>query len=66
MPVAGGRPIGLDAAEDKNRNVIERRFCDMKQWPGLATRDDKHAIVYRAAVLIQVAITWTRQLSDTP
>jgi transposase len=62
----GGRPVGLDRADYKNRNVIERRFCDVKQWRGLATRYDKHAIVYRAAVLIQAAIAWTRQLSDTP
>jgi transposase len=62
----GDRPVGLDRADYKNRNVIERRFCDLKQWRGLATRYDKHAIVYRAAVLIQAAIAWTQQLSDTP
>lgn len=62
----GGRPVGLDRADDKNRNVIERRFCDVEQWRGLATRSDKHAIVYRAAVLIQAAIAWTKQLSDMP
>ena len=62
----GGRPVGLDAADYKNRNVIERSFCDLKQWRALATRYDKHAIVYRAAVLIQAVIAWTRQLSDTP
>lgn len=62
----GGRPVGLDAADYKNRNVIERRFCHTKQWRGLATRYDKHALVYRAAVLIHTAITWIKQLSDTP
>jgi hypothetical protein len=31
-------------------NVIERRYCHIKQWRGLATRYDKHATVYRAAV----------------
>ncbi|NYE20020.1 transposase [Microbacterium immunditiarum] len=46
--------------------MIERRFCDVKQWRGLATRYDKHAIVYRAAVLIHAAIAWAKQLSDTP
>ena len=46
--------------------MIERRFCDVKQWRGLATRYDKHAIVYRAAVLIHAAIAWTKQFSDTP
>jgi len=48
----GGRPVGLDAADHKSRNVIERRFCHTRQWRGLATRYGKHAIVYRAAVLI--------------
>ncbi|KNX36083.1 transposase [Luteipulveratus halotolerans] len=62
----GGRPVGLDAADYKNRNVIERRFCHVKQWRALATRYDKHAIIYRAAVLIHAAIAWTQQLSDTP
>lgn len=28
----GGRPVGLDAADDKNRNVIERSYCHLKQW----------------------------------
>ena len=62
----GGRPVGLDAADYKNRNVIERRYCHIKQWRGLATRCDKHATVYRAAVVLNVGIAWTRQLSDTP
>lgn len=62
----GGRPVGLDAADYKNRNVIERRFCHTKQWRDLATRYDKHAIVYRAAVLIHAAIAWIHALSGTP
>lgn len=62
----GGRPIGLDTDDYRNRNVIERRFCQTKQWRGLATRYDKHAIIYRAAILIHAAIAWTKQLSDTP
>ncbi len=49
---AGGRPVGLDATDYKNRNVIERRYCHIKQWRGLATRHDKHATVYRAAVVL--------------
>lgn len=62
----GGRPVDLDAVDYKNRNVIERRYCHTKQWRGLATRYDKHAIVYRAAVILNAVIAWTRQLSDTP
>ncbi|MTE24942.1 IS5 family transposase [Microbacterium sp. ZXX196] len=62
----GGRPVGLDAADYKGRNVIERRYCHIKQWRGLATRYDKLAVVYRAAVILNAVIAWTRQLSDTP
>ncbi|MEE1619321.1 IS5 family transposase [Brachybacterium sp. J153] len=62
----GGRPVGLDAADYRNRNVIERRYCHIKQWRGLATRYDKLAVVYRAAVILNAVIAWTRQLSDTP
>lgn len=62
----GGRPVALDTADYKNRNVIERQYCHLKQLRGLATRYDKHAIVYRAAVILNAVIAWTRQLSDTP
>jgi transposase len=62
----GGRPVALDTESYRGRNVVERRFCDLKQWRGLATRYDKHAITYRAAVSLNALITWTKQLSDTP
>jgi len=62
----GGRPVGLDVEDYRNRNVIERRFCHTKQWRGLATRYDKHAVIYRAAALIHAIIAWTKTLSDTP
>lgn len=60
----GGRPVGLDAADYKNRNVIERRYCHIKQWRGIATRYDKHAIVYRAAVVLNAVIAWTRAITS--
>lgn len=62
----GGRPVKLDAADYRHRNVIERNYCRIKQWRGLATRYDKHAITYRAAVVLNAVIAWTKQLSDTP
>ena len=62
----GGRPVGLDADDYRNRNVIERRFCHTKQWRGLATRYDKLAITYRAAVTISAILTWLRHMGDTP
>ncbi|OLT41775.1 IS5 family transposase [Saccharomonospora sp. CUA-673] len=60
----GGRPVGLDAADYKGQNVIERRYCHIKQWRGLATRYDKLAVVYRAAVILNAVIAWTRRLSQ--
>lgn len=57
----GGRPLGFDAVEYKGRNVVERRFSDVKQWRGLATRYDKLAIVFRAAVAVNAVIAWTQR-----
>lgn len=62
----GGRPVGYDHDDYRNRNVIERSFCHLKQWRGLATRYDKHATTYRAAVVLNAVIAWTRHLQDTP
>ena len=63
---AGGRPPAFDPDDYKRRNVVERRFCDIKQWRGLATRYDKLAIIYRAAAVLNADIAWTRHLSDMP
>lgn len=61
----GGRPPAFDAEDYKGRNVVERTFNVVKQWRGLATRYDKLAIVYRAAVVLSACITWTRHMGDT-
>ena len=60
----GGRPVTYDQVTNKGRNVVERSFARLKQWRGLATRYDKLAIVYRAAVRA-AAITWLRHIGDT-
>ena len=62
----GGRPVGLDAADYRNRNVVERRFAALKQWRGIATRYDKLATVYRSAAVLTAVIAWTQHLGDTP
>ncbi|MCR4487743.1 IS5 family transposase [Micrococcus luteus] len=62
----GGRPMSLDATAYKGRNVIERQYAHLKQWRGLATRYDKYATVYRAAVLLNAVSAWSKRLSDTP
>lgn len=46
--------------------MIERSFCHLKQWRGLATRYDKLAIVYRAAAVLNAIIAWAQRLGDTP
>ena len=63
---ANGRPVGLDANAYKGRNVIERQYAHLKQWRGLATRYDKYAIVYRAAVVLNAVLAWSKRLSDMP
>lgn len=62
--ITRGRPVTLDAADYRNRNLVERRYCRIKQRRGLATRYDKHAIAYRAAVVLNAVIARTRRLSD--
>lgn len=56
----GGRPHAFDAETYKGRNVVERSFNRAKQWRGLATRYDKLAITYRAAVAMFAILTWLR------
>lgn len=60
----GGRPVTYDRDDYRGRNVIERSFCHLKQWRGLATRYDKLAIIYRAAAVLNAVIAWTRHLRD--
>ncbi len=62
----GGRPPRLDTETYKLRNVAERSFALVKQWRPLATRYDKLAITYRAAVALSACLTWSQVLGDTP
>jgi putative transposase len=57
---AGGRPVSYDTAEYKNRNVVERCFNQLKNWRGIATRYDKHALVYRGGVVLAAITLWLR------
>ncbi len=55
---AGGRPVGFHAGRYARRNVVERGFCQVKQWRGLATRYDKHARNYAGALNLAALLTW--------
>lgn len=54
----GGRPPVFDPALYKRRNVIERCIGRLKQWRGIATRFDKLARNYRAAIVLVTALLW--------
>jgi len=55
---AGGRSLDFDAADYKNRNVVERTFNKFKNWRGLATRYDKYALTYRGGVVLAAIVLW--------
>lgn len=59
---AGGRPVRYDTSAYRGRNVIERAFNGFKQWRGLATRYDKHAVVYRGGLVLAAALIWLADL----
>lgn len=54
----GGRPVALDVEDYKNRNVVERGFNQIKQWRALATRYDKHALIFRGGVVLRAILVW--------
>jgi putative transposase len=62
---AGGRPVSYDRTAYRGRNVIERAFNSFKHWRGLATRYDKHAVVYRGGLVLAATLTWLADLGDT-
>ncbi|MGW0936046.1 IS5 family transposase [Streptomyces sp. NPDC002666] len=57
----GGRPPAFDKQLYKQRNVVERCFNRLKQWRGIATRYDKTAESYQAAVTLALLLMWARR-----
>lgn len=55
----GGRPPLLDREAYKRRNTVERCINRLKQWRGIATRYDKTATNYHAALLIAAIFIWS-------
>ena len=50
-------PYPLDRAVYRRRNLIERLFCRLKNWRRLATRYDRLARNYLAALALVAAVT---------
>lgn len=49
-------PPPFDALAYRKRNLIERGFCKLKDWRGIATRYDKTARNFMAGVCLVIAI----------
>ena len=48
----------FDASAYKRRNLVERAFCRLKDFRRIATRYDKLAETYAAAVALAAIIIW--------
>lgn len=48
----------LYAADYKNHDVVERAVNHIKNWHGLAPRNDKHALVCRGGVVLAAILLW--------
>lgn len=54
-------PYPLDETAYKRRNIVERFFCKLKNWRRIATRYDRLARNYMAAIaLAAVIIEWVK------
>ncbi|WP_370268088.1 IS5 family transposase [Streptomyces sp. V4I8] len=58
----GGRPPGFDREAYRRRNIVERCFNRLKGFRGIATRYEKTATSYEAAVTLASFLLWARSL----
>nr|WP_258876806.1 MULTISPECIES: IS5 family transposase [unclassified Streptomyces] len=58
----GGRPPAFDRQIYRRRNVVERCFNRLKGFRGIATRYDKTATSYEAAVSLASFLLWARSV----
>ncbi|WP_420038096.1 IS5 family transposase [Streptomyces sp. cg28] len=56
------RRCGFDKQVYRRRNVVERCFNRLKHWRGIATRYDKTAASFEAAVTLASTLLWLRPL----
>lgn len=62
---AGGRPVTYDKESYKQRNMVECSFNALKHWRSLATRYDKLALTYRAAVVLHAVLIWSAATAES-
>jgi hypothetical protein len=44
-----------------DRNAVERSLNSQKDWSGLATPDDKLAVIYRGGAVLAAILAWLRR-----
>ena len=54
----GGRPPDFNPDAYARRNTIERGFGRLKQWRGIASRYDKHALTFLGGVLLAAILQY--------
>ncbi|WP_438828060.1 transposase [Streptomyces tropicalis] len=57
-----GRPAGINRQIYRRRNMIERCFNRLKGFRGIATRYEKTAASYEAAVTLATLPLWARSV----
>lgn len=67
IPTARDRKVQRSVAPElyRKRNLVERFFNRLKHFRRIATRYEKHAVTFLAAVLIASTRIWTRFESTT-
>ena len=62
MPSNGARsqPIPFDKHTYKERNLVERFFCWIKQFRRIATRYEKTAVSFAGMLYLAAAMVWLR------
>ncbi|WTW49285.1 IS5 family transposase [Streptomyces sp. NBC_00015] len=58
----GGRPPSFDRQVYRQRNIVERCFNRLKGFRGIATRYEKTATSYEAAVTLASFLLWARSV----
>ena len=56
----GGRPPAFDASIYRQRNTVERAFCQLRQYRAVATRYDKRDYVWRGTIDVASIRIWLR------
>jgi transposase len=56
----GGRPPAFDTIAYKQRNVVERAFCQLRQHRAVATRYDKRDFTWRGTIDVASIRIWLR------